>query len=96
MICALAMSFSSVFVCTNALRINLFKGKEVKRMKKLSVPTMACMHCVKRIDEVLKKVKGLEKYSIVLEDKSVTLDTDNDKVINKAIQELKKAGYDCE
>ena len=96
MICALAMSFSSVFVCTNALRINLFKGKEVKRMKKLTVPTMACMHCVKRIDEVLKKVKGLEKYSIVLEDKSVTLDTDNDKVINKAIQELKKAGYDCE
>ena len=65
-------------------------------MKKLTVQTMACMHCVKRIDEVLKKVKGLEKYSIVLEDKSVTLDTDNDKVINKAIQELKKAGYDCE
>lgn len=96
MICALAMSFSSVFVCTNALTINLFKGKEVKKMKKLIVPSMACMHCVKRIDEVLKKVKGLKKYNIVLEEKSVTLDTDSEKVINKAIAELKKAGYECE
>ena len=96
MICALAMSFSSVFVCTNALTINLFKGKEVKKMKKIIVPSMACMHCVKRIDEVLKKVKGLEKYNIVLEEKSVTLDTDSEKVISKAIAELKKAGYDCE
>ena len=96
MICALAMSFSSVFVCTNALTINLFKGKEVKKMKKLIVPSMACMHCVKRIDEVLKKIKGLENYNIVLEEKSVTLDTDNEKVINKAISELKKAGYECE
>ena len=96
MICALAMSFSSLFVCTNALTINLFKGKEVTKMKKFVIPTMACMHCVKRIDEALKKVKGLKDYKIVLEEKSVTLDTDDEKIIKKAISELKKAGYEVE
>ena len=96
MICALAMSFSSLFVCINALTINLFKGKEVKKMKKLVVPTMACMHCVKRIDEVLKKVKGIGNYTIVLEEKSVNLETEDEKIIKKVISELKKAGYEAE
>jgi len=54
------------------------------------------MHCVKRIDEVLKKVKGIGNYTIVLEEKSVNLETEDEKIIKKVISELKKAGYEAE
>lgn len=99
MICALAMSFSSLFVVGNSLLINKFKiynknNKGDNKMK-VFVPTMACMHCVNRIDEALKKVKKLE-YNICLEDKSVTFNTGDNKLIEKAIKAIEKGGYKVE
>lgn len=100
MICALAMSFSSLFVVGNSLLINRFKinnkkiDKGEKKMK-VFVPTMACMHCVARIEEALKKVKKLE-FNVCLEDKSVTFNTDDEKLIEKGIKAIEKGGYKVE
>lgn len=90
-ICALSMAVSSLFVTINSLSINLYKG--VKIMNKLVITNMNCAHCVKRIEEALTKIKGLE-FVVNLEEKSVTLNTTDDKLINKAIKAIKKAGYE--
>lgn len=93
MICALAMSVSSLFVTINSLSINLYKNKGEDKMKKLIISNMNCMHCVKRIEDALSKVKGLT-YNVSLEEKSVTLESDDEKKIAKAEKLITKAGYE--
>lgn len=93
MICALAMSVSSLFVTINSLSINLYKNKGENRMKKLIISNMNCMHCVKRIEEALSKVKGLT-YTVNLEEKTVILESDDEKKIAKAEKLITKAGYE--
>ena len=65
---------------------------EAGKKMKVFVPTMACMHCVARIEEALKKVKKLE-FNVCLEDKSVTFNTDDEKLIEKGIKAIEKGGY---
>lgn len=89
MICALSMSLSSIFVCVNSLSIKL--NRKDKVMKKIYIENMNCMHCVKRIEEVLSKVKGIT-YKISLDEKSVEINGD-EKKIEKAIKVIEKAGY---
>ena len=93
------MSISSLFVVTNSLRINRFKSKEIKGEKemnetKLYIPNMNCMHCVARINEALQKLKDLENVNIELETKTVTFTCKNPKDEKKAINAIKKAGYE--
>ena len=99
MIASLSMSISSLFVVTNSLRINRFKSKEIKGEKemnetKLYIPNMNCMHCVARINEALQKLKDLENVNIELETKTVTFTCKNPKDEKKAINAIKKAGYE--
>ena len=100
-----AMSMSSVFVVTNALRLRLFKPsiepeqkeeilmeepKEEQKMETvIYVEGMMCPHCKARVEQVCKAVPGATDAVVDLQAKNVTVSGDAD------LQALKKAITDA-
>lgn len=102
---AAAMSLSSFCVVSNALRLNLFNIhsskrnkkiksktiKEEKKMKKINIEGMMCMHCVGHVEKALKSIEGVGEVNVSLDDKCATVTGDVDNaVLTKAVVD---AGY---
>ncbi|MBQ5805549.1 MAG: metal-transporting ATPase, partial [Erysipelotrichaceae bacterium] len=91
MIGALTMSVSSIFVLTNALRINSVKKEEIKKMNKtVLIDGMMCMHCAAHVEEALKNLGADVRVSLE-EGKAYLSDTAlNNEQIREAVTD---AGY---
>jgi Cu2+-exporting ATPase len=92
MIAAAAMSLSSFFVVSNALRINLFQRKERPEMKTVTmqIEGMMCGHCEARVKKCLEALPGVAGAEVSHEEGTavVTLKEDvSEEVLRKAVED---------
>ncbi len=100
MICALAMSLSSLFVVTNALRLMNFERKtqfkkENGTMKKtLKIEGMMCQHCVAHVTKALQGVDGVTSVEVNLKKKTAVIEFINEITDETFISAVAEAGYE--
>ncbi|MEG0076293.1 heavy metal translocating P-type ATPase [Anaerorhabdus sp.] len=94
---AFAMSFSSVSVVANALRLKNFKGEKptmnIQNTKVIQIEGMSCGHCQARVEKALNAIDGVEA-TVNLESKSATVKLTKEvanEILKKAVED---AGYD--
>ncbi len=98
MLGAAAMSISSVFVVSNALRLRLFRFKKTEIKEEIPMETviyvngMMCPHCKAMVEKVCKAVSGTTDAVVDLQAKNVTVTGNADVAALK--QAIADAGYE--
>jgi P-type E1-E2 ATPase len=98
MAAAAAMSFSSVSVVSNALRLNFFKMRKHERnieamTKTLKIEGMSCAHCANAVAKALNGVAGAGNAVVDLAGKKATVEVTSaveDEMLRAAVED---AGY---
>ncbi len=88
------MCLSSLFVVTNALRLNRFKIAKPKEKSDMNliVEGMMCMHCEKRVKEGVLEINGVKGVEINLKKKLVKIDAPIE-LKNEIIEKITELGY---
>jgi len=101
MIAAAAMSLSSFFVVSNALRINMFQGKEKQEMKTVTmeIEGMMCGHCEARVKKALEALPEVAFAEVSFEKGTAVLTLSkevSEEVLRRTVEEqdykVKKIG----
>lgn len=64
--------------------------------KVLKIKGMHCEGCVKRIENVLKKIKGVQNYKVILEEKSISLEVKTEKELEEVKQKINDLGFEVQ
>lgn len=60
---------------------------------KLNIEGMKCEGCVNRIKNVLSTIKGIISYELSLEDKLLSMNVKNEKVVNEVIKKIENLDF---
>ncbi len=104
MLASAAMSFSSVCVVTNALRLrsihirkkgenNTMFGKKELVTHVITVEGMMCMKCVAHVKTALEGVKGVKSVEVNLDTKTATVTAPENVSLDKLVAAVTAAGY---
>lgn len=101
---AAAMSLSSIFVVSNALRLRRVKlknsnkkeeRKEAKKMTKtMNIEGMMCGHCQARVEKALKEVPGVTEVVVKLEAKNAVVTAEDSVSTETLTKAVVDAGYE--
>lgn len=98
MLGALAMSLSSLFVVTNALRLTKFgknnKEGETLMHKTLKIEGMMCQHCVAHVTKALQGVANVAKVEVQLKKKTAVVELSGAVEDTALIEAVTEAGYE--
>ncbi len=60
---------------------------------KLQIEGIKCEGCIQRIDKTLKNIKGINSYTISLENKDITIEVQEESLLNEIIEKIESLNF---